>query len=64
MNGYEQLRKLLAEGEIDPLHTLVKEVVEALMGAEVDALCGTAHGERAPERVNRRDGAASRRSRR
>ena len=26
------------------------------MGAEVDAVCGAAHGERHPERVNRRNG--------
>jgi transposase-like protein len=56
MNGFEQFRKLLEEGEIDLLRTLVKEVVEALMGAEVDALCGAVHGERHPERTNRRNG--------
>ena len=27
-----------------------------LMGAEADALCGAAYGERSPERVNRRNG--------
>lgn len=56
MNGLEEMRKLIAEGDIDVLRTLVKEMAEALMGAEVDALCGAAHGERAPERTNRRNG--------
>jgi transposase-like protein len=35
---------------------MVKEMAEALMEAEVDALCGASHGERHPERVNRRNG--------
>jgi Transposase and inactivated derivatives len=56
MNGLEELRKLIEEGYVDLLRTMVKQMVEALMGAEVDALCGAAHGERAPERVNRRNG--------
>lgn len=30
--------------------------IEALMGAEADAICGAGHGERSPERVNRRNG--------
>ena len=56
MNGLEEMRKLIAEGDIDVLRTLVKEMAEALMGAEVDALCGASRGERHPERVNRRNG--------
>ena len=56
MNGLQEMRKLIAEGDIDILRTLVKEMAEALMGAEVDALCGASHGERHPERVNRRNG--------
>jgi len=56
MNALDELRKLLEEGDVDLLRLLVKEMVEALMGAEVDALCGAAHGERHPERVNRRNG--------
>ena len=35
---------------------MVKRMAEALMDAEVDALCGASHGERHPERVNRRNG--------
>jgi putative transposase len=56
MNGLQEMRKLIAEGDIDVLRTLVKEMAEALMGAEVDALCGAAHGERHPERTNQRNG--------
>jgi len=56
MNALEEMRKLIGEGEIDVLRTLVRQMAEALMGAEVDALCGAAHGERHPERTNRRNG--------
>jgi len=56
MNALDELRKLLEESDVDLLRTLVKQIVEALMGAEVDAVCGAAHGERHPERVNRRNG--------
>ena len=60
MNAFDELRKLLEESDVDLLRTLVKQIVEALMGAEVDAVCGAAHGERHPERVNRRNGCRER----
>jgi len=56
MNGLEEMRKLIEEGDVDLLRTMVKGMAEALMEAEVEALCGAAHGERHPERVNRRNG--------
>jgi transposase-like protein len=56
MNALEELRKLIEEGDADLLRTMVKQMAEALMGAEVDALCGAARGERAPERTNQRNG--------
>jgi transposase-like protein len=56
MNGLEEMRKLIAEGDVDVLRTMVKQMAEALMGAEVDALCGASHGERHPERTNQRNG--------
>jgi transposase-like protein len=56
MNGLQEMRKLIEEGDVDLLRTMVKRMAEALMDAEVDALCGAAHGERHPERVNRRNG--------
>jgi len=56
MNGLQEMRKLIEEGDVDVLRTMVKQMAEALMGAEVDALCGAAHGERHPERTNQRNG--------
>jgi putative transposase len=50
------LCKQLEEASPDLLRAMVKDFAEALMGAEVDALCGAAYGERSPERVNRRNG--------
>ena len=56
MNALQEMRKLIEEGDVDVLRTMVKQMAEALMGAEVDALCGAAHGERHPERTNQRNG--------
>src|SRR2546423_12403345 len=50
------LRKQLEEASPDLLRAMVKEMAEALMGAEAEALCGAGYGERSPERVNRRNG--------
>src|SRR5215218_7197225 len=50
------LRKQLEEASPDLLRAMVTDFAEALMGAEVDALCGAAYGERSPERLNRRNG--------
>ena len=50
------LRKQLEQASPDLLRVMVQDFAEALMGAEVDALCGAGHGERSPERVNRRNG--------
>jgi putative transposase len=50
------LRKQLEQASPDLLRAMVQDFAEALMGAEADALCGAAYGERSPERVNRRNG--------
>jgi putative transposase len=50
------LRKQLEEASPDLLRAMVKDFAGALMGAEVDALCGAGYGERSPVRVNRRNG--------
>jgi putative transposase len=50
------LRKQLEEASPDLLRAMVQDFAEALMGAEVDALCGAPYGERSPGRVNRRNG--------
>jgi putative transposase len=40
------MRKQLEQASPDQLRAMVKEFAEALMGAEADALCGAAYGER------------------
>src|SRR3954452_21264044 len=50
------LRKQLEQASPDLLRVMVKDFAEALMSAEVDALCGAAYGERSLERLNRRNG--------
>ena len=54
--GLEWRRKRLADAEPDLLREMMRMVVAALMGAEVDALCGAGYGEPSPERLNRRNG--------
>ena len=50
------LRKQLELASPDLLRAMVKDMAEALMSAEAEALCGAGYGERSPERVNRRNG--------
>jgi putative transposase len=50
------LRKQFEEAHPDLLRAMVKEMAEALMSADADAVCGAGYGERSPERVNRRNG--------
>jgi len=50
------LRKQLEEASPDLLRAMVKDMAEALMSADADAVCGAGYGERTPERVNRRNG--------
>jgi putative transposase len=50
------LRKQLEGASPDLLRAMVKEMAEALMSADADAVCGAGYGERSPERVNRRNG--------
>jgi putative transposase len=50
------LRKQLEEASPDLLRAMVKEMAKALMGAEVDAVCGAGYGERSEERTNTRNG--------
>jgi len=50
------LRKQLEEASPDLLRAMVKEMAEALMSADADAVCGAGYGERSLERVNRRNG--------
>jgi len=50
------LCKQLEQASPDLLRAMVQDFAEALMGAEADALCGAAYGERSSERVNIRNG--------
>jgi putative transposase len=46
----------IERAEPDLLRALLKTFVEALMGAEADAICGAPYGVRSSERVNARNG--------
>jgi putative transposase len=50
------LEEQLAQASPDLLRAMVSTFVQALMGAEADAVCGAAYGERSQERVNTRNG--------
>jgi putative transposase len=50
------LSEQLERAEPDLLRAMLQTFVQALMGAEVDALCGAPYGARTEERVNSRNG--------
>lgn len=50
------LHEHLAEASPDLLRSLLTTMIDTLMSAEADAVCGAGHGERSPERVNSRNG--------
>jgi putative transposase len=50
----------LERAEPDLLRSLLRTFVQALMGAEADAICGAPYGTRSPERTNSRNGYRSR----
>jgi hypothetical protein len=56
INPIEVLSGQHERAEPDLLRALLKTFVEALMGAEADAACGTAYGARTPERTSSRNG--------
>jgi len=56
IDAIEWLRKQIEESAPDPLRAMLVEMVNLLMSAEVDAVCGAAYGERSDERDNRRNG--------
>jgi putative transposase len=55
------LRKHLEAADTDLLREMVLGFVQALMGAEADALCGAPLGQRSADRVNQRNGYRERR---
>jgi putative transposase len=52
----EFMAEHLERAEPDLLRSLLKTFVEALMGAEADAICGAPYGTRSPQRVTSRNG--------
>jgi putative transposase len=54
------LAEQIEQADPDLLRAMVKTFAEALMGADADAACGAAYGQRSPERTNRRNGYRSR----
>jgi putative transposase len=50
------LHEHLAEASPDLLRSLLTTMIDTLMSAEADAVCGAAHGERSDARVNSRNG--------
>ena len=50
------LHEHLAEASPDLLRSLLTTMIDTLMSAEADAVCGAAHGERSEHRVNQRNG--------
>jgi transposase-like protein len=61
MDPVALLRKQVEEAEPDLLREMVAVFAETLMGADADALCNAAYGERSVERTNKRNGYRSRR---
>ena len=61
MDLLEWLHKQLEDADADLLREMVRSFAEALMSAEVDALCGAPYGSRTPQRTNVRNGYRSRR---
>ena len=52
----ELLRKKLEETDTDVLKEMLGYLIEQLMNADVDAICGAEYGERYPSRMNSRNG--------
>jgi transposase-like protein len=50
------LEEQLGQASPDLLRSMVQTFAEALMGAEADAVCGAAYGERSADRANSRNG--------
>ena len=61
VGGGAWLRKQLEAKDKDLLRELVKAVVEELMSADADTVCGAAYRQASPERTNQRNGYRERR---
>jgi putative transposase len=56
MDAGAWLRQQLEHADVDLLREMVRSFAEALMSADVDAVCGAEYGTVTDERVNRRNG--------
>jgi putative transposase len=56
IDAIDWLRKQIEESAPDPLRTMLVEMVNLLMSAEVDAVCNAGYQERSVERANSRNG--------
>jgi transposase-like protein len=56
MDALTWFRKQVEAADADLLREMISTFAGALMGAEVDALCGAGYGERTSERANSRNG--------
>jgi transposase-like protein len=61
VDGVAWLRKQVETQDKDLLRELVKAVVEELMSADADAVCGATYRQATPERTNQRNGYRERR---
>ena len=61
MDPQSWARKQLEGADPDLLRALLQEVLEDIMGTEVDQVCNAAYGERTEERENSRNGYRRRR---
>ena len=52
----ELLRKKFEETDSDVLREMHSYLIDQLMNADVDAICGAEYGERSPERMSSRNG--------
>lgn len=56
MDTPEVLGKLIQQADPDMIRTLLHQMVQMLMHAEADTLCGAGYRERSPDRSNKRNG--------
>ncbi|XRQ16742.1 transposase, partial [Actinomadura welshii] len=52
----EEFEQTLASASPDLLRTMVREMAQRMMDAEVEQVCGAGYGEVSTERVNSRNG--------
>jgi putative transposase len=56
VNALATMREILERGHGDVLLAMLAKTLAGVMEAEVNGICGAAHGERSPDRENQRNG--------